>query len=69
MALTATIDLTVTPIKLTVTSDRRKAADGTVTVAGESATFSAYFEPKITDSTGRVWTKKTDDGATATYTG
>lgn len=68
MAITAKIDTTKTPIELIVTSDKRKIAL-TATVAGESATATAVFEPGIKDDSGRVWTKKSDDGTTAVYTG
>ena len=68
MALTAKVDLTTTPPTLTVVSDKRKVAVS-VTAAGETATGTATFPVKVTDDSGRVWTVKSDDGATATYTG
>ncbi len=68
MALTAAVDLTKTPITLTVTSDKRKVAV-TVTSAGETATGSATFPITVTDTSGRVWTVVSDDGATAVYSG
>lgn len=68
MALSAKVDITKTPYTLTVVSDKR-AVKGTTTVGGESATFNATLEPVVTDDSGRVWTKKTDDGTTAVYTG
>ena len=69
MALTATIDLSKTPIELTVVSNKRKV-DVTVTAAGETATGTAVFPVTVTDTSGRVWTKKAgDDGVTAVYTG
>lgn len=67
MALTASVDLTQTPIRLTVVSDRRKVS-GTVTVGGETANYSASFPVSISDDSGRVWSVFSDDGATAVYT-
>jgi hypothetical protein len=66
--LSATVDTTKSPIELTVTSAKRKVS-GTVTVAGETATYSGAFEPTVTDDSGRTWTKKSDDGSVAVYTG
>lgn len=66
--LTAKIDLTVTPITLTVTSDKRKV-EVSVKSAGETATGTAVFPVTITDTSGRTWTQKSDDGTTAVYTG
>jgi hypothetical protein len=66
-ALTATVDLTKTPIELTVKSDKRKIAVS-VTTAGETATGTATFPVVVTDPT-RTWTLKSDDGLTAVYTG
>lgn len=68
MALTGKIDLTKTPIELTVTSDKRKVAV-TVTAAGETATGTATFPVTVTDASGRAWTQKSDDGSVAVYTG
>lgn len=68
MALTAAVDVTATPPTLTVVSDKRKVAV-TVTAAGETATGNAMFPVTVTDTSGRVWTVKTDDGVTAVYTG
>lgn len=68
MAITATVDLAKSPIELTVTSTKRKV-DVTVTSAGETATGTATFPVKVSDSSGRAWTLKSDDGATAVYTG
>ena len=68
MSLTAAVDITVAPITLTITSDRRKVT-GTVVSQGETATYSATFPVTITDTSGRVWTMKTDDGVKAVYTG
>lgn len=64
MALTAKFD----PVNgsMTVVSDRRKVT-GSVTVGGETAPYSGYFEPVVKDDSGRVWTKRTDDGITAVY--
>lgn len=67
MALTAKVDLTVTPNTLTVTSDKRVVYKGTAAVGGETVSYSAYLEPTITDSTGKVWVKKSDDGVVAVY--
>lgn len=68
MALTAAVDTAKSPIELKVTSDKRKV-EVTVTAAGETAVGTAVFPIKITDDSGRVWTLKSDDGATAVYTG
>lgn len=68
MALTATVDITKTPITLTVVSAKR-VVNVTVTAAGETAIGAARFPITLTDSTGRVWTVVTDDGATAVYSG
>ena len=68
MALTATVDLTKSPILLTVVSDKRKVAVS-VSSAGETATGTATYPVTITDTSGRVWSLKSDDGATAVYTG
>ncbi|MDR6907454.1 hypothetical protein J2X63_003162 [Agromyces sp. 3263] len=68
MALTATVDLTKTPIELRVVSDRRKV-EVTAFSVGETAVGTALFPvPVITDASGRVWTKKSDDGVTTVYT-
>lgn len=66
MALTATINLSKTPPELTVTSDKRKVAVS-VTAAGETATGTATFPVTVADDSGRVWTRKSDDGTTAIY--
>ena len=68
MALTASINLAKTPPELTVTSDKRKV---TVSVqsAGETAVGTAVFPVTVTDDSGRAWTRKSDDGTTAIYTG
>lgn len=68
MALSAAIDITKTPIELTVVSDKRIVAV-TVTAAGETATGEARFPVTITQSGGRTWTLKSDNGTTAVYTG
>ena len=68
MALTATIDLTVTPPTLTAHSDRR-IVTVTVAAAGETATGTATFPITVADASGRVWTPKSDDGVTAVFTG
>lgn len=67
LAISASVDITVTPIKLTVVSDRRKVT-GTVTSQGETASYSAQFPITVNDTSGRTWTKTTDDGITAVYT-
>lgn len=67
MALTASINLTKTPPELTVTSDKRKVTVS-VTAAGETATGTATFPVTVSDDSGRVWTRKSDDGAVAIYT-
>ena len=68
MALNATVDVSTTPIRLTVTSDQR-VVEVTVTAAGETAEGSAVFPITVTDNSGRTWTKQSDDGVTAVYTG
>lgn len=68
MALTATINLAKSPPELTVTSDKRRVAVS-VTAAGETATGTATFPVTVSDDSGRVWTRKSDDGTTAIYTG
>lgn len=64
--LTATIDLTKTPIELTVVSDKR-VVSVQVSAVGETATATGKFPVKLTD-TDRTWTLKADDGKTAVYT-
>lgn len=66
MAVTASVDTTTVPITLTVVSDKRNVT-GTVLVNGEEAKFNAVIEPKITDDSGKVWVKKSDDGKKSTY--
>lgn len=68
MALTATLDLSKDPAELKVVSDRRGV---TVTVhsAGDDATATGTYPITVVDSSGRIWTVKTDDGTTAIYTG
>lgn len=68
MAITASIDVAKTPIELTVSSDKRKV-EVSVTAAGETATGTAVFPVIVKDDSGRTWTKKSDDGSTAVYTG
>lgn len=68
MALTATIDISATPPTLTVVSDRR-VIDVEVTTAGETATGHAVYPVTVTDSSGRMWTKVSDNDVTAVYTG
>ena len=64
--LTATVDLTKTPIELTVVSDKR-AVSVQVTVLGETVPAVGKFPIKVVDA-DRTWTLKTDDGKTAVYT-
>lgn len=68
MALTATVDLKASPITLTVVSDKRKVSVN-VSVLGETTTAYGAFPITVSDDSGRKWTLKTDDGATAVYTG
>ena len=68
MAISGSVNLTKTPIELTVTSDKRKVSV-VVSAVGESATLTGTFPVTINDASGRVWTVKTDDGTTAVYTG
>lgn len=67
MSLSATVDITATPIKLTVVSNKRKV-DVSVAAAGETATGTAVFPVTVSDPS-RTWTKVSDDGTTAVYTG
>ena len=66
MALTATLNLDVTPNVLTVVSDKRKV-EVTVSAVGETVVAKGTFPVKITDSRGIVWNVKSDDGSTAVY--
>lgn len=66
MALTAKVDTTVTPVTLTVVSDRRKVSVS-VTSAGETATGTAAYPVVVSDTSGKVWTVQTDDAVTAVY--
>lgn len=66
MALTAAVNVNVTPITLTVVSDKR-VLTGTVVVAGETAEWTAELPVTINDTT-HVWTLVSDDGKTAIYT-
>ena len=68
MVLTATVDITKTPITLTVVSGKR-VVNVTVASAGETAVGTARFPITLTDTSGRVWTVVSDDGATAVYSG
>ena len=68
MALAATVDLSKNPPTLTVVSDKR-IVTVTVAAAGETATGTAVYPVTVTDSSGRTWSKKSDDGATAVFTG
>jgi hypothetical protein len=68
MAITASVDLTKTPIQLTVTSDKRKVSVQ-VTAVGETATATGQFPIKIQDDSGRTWNVVSDDGVTAVYNG
>ena len=68
MALSATVDITKSPIELTVTSDKRRV-QVSVQAAGETATGTATFPVTITDDSGRVWTLLSDDGLVAVFTG
>jgi hypothetical protein len=63
VALTASIDETVTPPTLTVVSDRRKVS---VTAVGE--TVVATFPVHVTDAS-RTWVAVSDDGTTAVFHG
>ena len=68
MALTATLDLTVTPAVLKVVSDRRKVSVD-VHSAGDDAVATGQYPVSVVDSSGRAWTVQSDDGTTAVYTG
>lgn len=67
MAITASVDISKSPIELTVTSDKR-VVNVSVTSAGETATGTATFPVTVTDAS-RTWTKKSDNGLVAVYTG
>lgn len=71
MAITANVNVSTTPIELTVKLDASLAAkrsiDVDITVLGETVHASAYFPIKVVDAE-RTWTLKTDDGVTAVYT-
>lgn len=68
MSLQASVDLTKNPLELTVVSDKRLVSVQ-VTAVGETATATGRFPVQVSDSSGRVWTVKSDDGTTAVYTG
>lgn len=68
MGLTVSIDATKTPLRMTVTSDRRKVPV-IIKMAGETALGTAQFPVTIVDSSGRAWSPVSDDGLTAVYTG
>lgn len=68
MALSGKLDLSKSPIELTVTSDRRNV-EVTVATAGETLTLKDRWPARITAPGGYTWTLKTDDGTTAVYTG
>lgn len=63
--LTASVNTTVTPATLTVTSDRRHVSVE-VHCAGETATATGSFPVQIVDS-DRTWEQVSDDGTTAVY--
>lgn len=69
MALTVTVDLTTKPGTVTATavSDKR-VVEVSVSAAGDVATGTATFPITFSDTAGRTYTKKSDDGATAVYT-
>lgn len=66
-ALAVTVDLS-TPgtIIATAVSDKRQVAVS-VYAAGETATGTATFPITFSDTAGRKYTKKSDDGVTAVY--
>ena len=68
MALSAKVDTAKSPIELTVTSDKRKVSV-VVSAVGETTTATGVFPVSVNDDSGRQWTLKSDDGATAVYTG
>ena len=71
--LTASVDLTKTPIELTVKLNAALAEQRTVhvdiTVLGETVGVDALFPIKVVDAE-RTWTKKSEstDGTTAVFT-
>lgn len=69
MALTAKIDMTVTPATLTVTAAAAdRAVSVTVTSGGQTATAKGTWPVAVVDDGGHVWTLKTDDHVTAVFT-
>lgn len=68
MSLSAKIDTSVTPMTLTVVSDRRVVAVS-LSAVGETAEGFATFPIKLQDASGRVWKPLSDDGITAVFTG
>lgn len=64
--LTASVDLSKSPIELTVVSDKRLVSVQ-VSAVGETATATGTFPIRLTDA-DRTWKLKTDDGKTAVYT-
>lgn len=76
MALTATLDKAIyspgDTATLTIVSDKRIAGSTTLDIVTAGEDFKVgitVFAPvRIADSTGRVWTQKSDDGKTAVYT-
>jgi hypothetical protein len=64
--LTASVDLSKSPIELTVTSDKRQVSVQ-VTVLGETVPATGKFPITVTDA-DRTWKIKSDDGKTAVYT-
>lgn len=75
MALTLTLDKPAyapgDTMTLTAVSDKRVQSDTIdVQAAGDDAKVTTTVQAgiKVSDSTGRVWTVKSDDGVTAVYT-
>lgn len=68
MALNVSVDVSKTPIEMTVTSDKR-VVGVEVKSAGEVAVGEAVFPVVITNGGGYTWTKKSDNNVVAVYTG
>jgi len=71
MALSASVDISKSPLELTVRLDSALAAKRTVdvdiTILGETVHAAAVFPIKVVDAE-RTWTIKSDDGTVAVYT-
>lgn len=66
---TITINLAASPQTVTVKTDptANRSITLTATDRGSTATANAIYPITLTDSSGRVWVKQSDDGLTAVY--